>query len=393
MHLSQGFTYHLSILQFLHALAAHVDIKLCCLDAPLELKTFFVNEFGEPLNPRVEVVQIAQRRYGLKSNRIWFFRNVLREIKALIHANIGVTIYTRNVKQMAQFIDCRDKWPQAVRCVFECHQLYSQNLAFCGDFQGGQREYTLERKIQRRADCVFVNTKPLADHVQRLFQSQPRILPVATRARDLVVPDLVADRFRSRAYDFVYAGSFVAWKGVDVLFEALGIMARNGWAGRALCVGVREHEFEDVRAQLQAAGAQDHVTLHGRVARHEIAGFLDQARIGVLPNSLIEDSVFNTSPLKLFDYAARGLHICATRLPALDGVMDGEAIFWARPDDAVDLARSLLAASEHANEMNLDAIDWVGQFTWEKRAHQVAIVLDHFWGHLVPKEGLEPSSP
>ena len=379
MHFSQGFTYHLSILQFLQALSQFIEVRLLCLDTRTELAEFYEHEFHEPLADNFHVVTVSQKRWGIKSNRFWFYRNVIGEVERLSRRNVKVTIYSRNVKQMAQTLKYRANRSQQVRCLFECHQLYSQNLACRGEFAGGLREFKLETRINTAADHVFVNTRPLAHQIKRLFGRMPTVLPVATRSQDLTDPAQEGNDYASRPYDFVYAGSFGEWKGVDALFEAFAILRHAGWAGRALCVGVREAERLDVERNLKVSGASQCVDLVGKVPRADVASYLDQARVGVLPNSLMEDSVFNTSPLKLYDYAARGLSICATRLPALDGAIHDEAVTWARPDDPGDLATKLSHALQNADDLNYRAIAWVGELTWEKRAERVLKVIHEVW--------------
>ena len=146
MHLSQGYTYHLSIWQFLLSLAKITPVVLIALDSREQLEEFSLAQFGKMIPENLKVYTARQRRFGIKSNRIWFFREVVLISKALTTQNLKITFYTRNVKQMAQLLSLKATRPLChQRFVFECHQLYSQNLAMRGDFKGGARSSSLNK--------------------------------------------------------------------------------------------------------------------------------------------------------------------------------------------------------------------------------------------------------
>ena len=372
MHLSQGYTYHLSIWQFLLSLAKITPVVLIALDSREQLEEFSLAQFGKMIPENLKVYTARQRRFGIKSNRIWFFREVVLISKALATQNLKLTFYTRNVKQMAQLLSLKATRPLChQRFVFECHQLYSQNLAMRGDFKGGGKEFKLEQIIYTRADLIFVNTRPLQHQLFELFGTESAILPVAASADEIADYARISDGFSMREYDFVYAGTFGRWKGVDTFINALGELRSQGWTGRALLIGARGSEHEATLELLRERALEHQVQVLERINRKAISQLLDQARVGILPNSLLEDSIFNTSPLKVFDYAARGLHLVVSRLPALDAALESLNPIWARPDDPIDWARGLTVALKVAMEPNQRALSWVSERTWDARADRV----------------------
>lgn len=372
MHLSQGYTYHLSIWQFLLSLAKITPVVLIALDSREQLEEFSLEQFGKTIPENLRVYTAKQRRFGIKSNRIWFFREVASVGKALAAENIKATFYTRNVKQMAQLLSLKATQPSSKqRFIFECHQLYSQNLAMRGEFKGGAKEFKLEQKIYTHSDKIFVNTLPLQHQIFELFGTESEVLPVAASADEVADYGQISNGFSTREYDFVYAGTFGRWKGVDTFIEALGELRAQGWRGRALLIGARGSEHEAALELLRERALTRQVQLLGRIERKAIPRSLDQARIGILPNSLLEDSIFNTSPLKVFDYAARGLHLVVSRLPALDAALESLNPIWARPDDPMDWARALAVALQSSAEPNQCALSWVSERTWDARASRV----------------------
>ena len=371
MHLAQGLTYHISILQFLQAVSRRIPVFLVTLDDGDALRDFFLKEFGEEMSDKVHLVQARQRRFGVRSNRIWFSRDVVSSLKLVQLTFSRVYVLTRNVKQMLYLLRRRGGGPKTSRCVyvFECHQLFSQNLAMQQFFFRALQEARYERALYSKVDLVFVNTFPLAHQVSTRFHVPCSVLPVSASTRDVLPHPPDCESFLLREYDFVYAGSYSPWKGVETFLDAAALLRdRFSWKGSALLLGVGGANHEAFEQKLCALGLTRHVVLHPRVRRWEVASILDQARIGVIPNSLIGDSVYNTSPLKIFDYSARALHIVASRIPALDGAVDSGVVHWARPDDPNDWAHALNRAISAAIAPNLAGLEWAKGRTWAARA-------------------------
>lgn len=369
MHLSLGLTYHLSILQFVQALSERIPVYLVTLDETDRLRLCFLKEFGQPMSAGIHHIQGRQRRLGFRSNRIWFAKDVFHVQKLLRSRFSKIIIYTRNIKQMSQMVSrkCRTGGNQ-IRYVFESHQLYSQNLAMEGRFREARSESLLEDRVYSSVDLVFANTPTLARQVSKRFNVPAVVLPVAAVSSEILDELPNPREYKSRKFDFIYAGTFSRWKGVTTFLDALALLRDSrGWDGSAALLGVREGEHKELSAQLEKLDLLGQVSLIPRVPRCEVLTFLDQARVGVLPNSLLGDSLYNTSPLKLFDYAARGLHIVASRLPALDCSIDSSVALWALPDDPEDWAR-VLQSSLAQDSPNSYALIWVKEKTWILRA-------------------------
>lgn len=369
MHLSRGFTYHLSILQYLAALACRTPVHLISLDTELEIKGILRGQLGIEKPEHLNVHTIVNRRLGIRSNTLWF-RFGLEICLRKIFPKYQITyLYTRNVKLMAYLVKTRSlRSGYGVRYIFESHQLFSQNLAMEGEFKRGLAEYRLEKIIYPGCDVVFCNTKPLARMIERLFQVRPHVLPVATSESAILPVSRWGDSLARRPYDFVYAGTYSKWKGVDTFLEALGLLVDGGWTGKALLIGVRVNDRPDLVGLIDRFGLDENVVIVPRMDLKNVRELLDQAKIGVVPNSLLADSFVNTSPLKLFDYAARGLHVVCARIPALDGVIEGTDVSWFRPDCAESFASALSYSLETADEVSSNMLEWAVTNTWSQRA-------------------------
>lgn len=170
-----------------------------------------------------------------------------------------------------------------------------------------------------------------------------------------------------------YAGHLYAWKGVDVLLEALAQLPGI----RGLIVGGHDAEPDLARLRARAAdlGIADRVTFTGLVAPSQVAAHLARATILVLPNPRSAIATNFTSPLKLFEYMAAGRAIVASDLPSVREVLtDGEHALLVAPGDPASLAgavQRLVSDPTLAERLAAAAFSHVSKFTWARRAERL----------------------
>jgi glycosyltransferase involved in cell wall biosynthesis len=175
-----------------------------------------------------------------------------------------------------------------------------------------------------------------------------------------------------------YAGHLYAWKGVDVLLEALARLPNAS----GLIVGghEREPDLARVRARVADLGLAGRVELTGLVSPREVPAQLARANVLVLPNPATTISTHFTSPLKLFEYMAAGRPIVASDLPAIREILrDGEHAILVPAGDAGAMASAitrLLADAGEADRLARAAFDAAGQYSWEFRAERLEDVLN-----------------
>ena len=228
-----------------------------------------------------------------------------------------------------------------------------------------------EARVWRRADGYVTITAALrADLEQRH----------GTRERIAVVPDGV--RLGPRASGaatrishacVAYAGHLYAWKGVDVLLEAVARLPD----ARGLIVGghAEEPDLARVKALAGRLGIGDRVTFTGMVDPGRVADLLGQADVLALPNPASAISTRFTSPLKLFEYMAAGRPIVASDLPSIREVLAHEVNALLVPSgDAAAMARAierLLADPVLASRLARAALDGVPEYSWDRRAERL----------------------
>jgi glycosyltransferase involved in cell wall biosynthesis len=236
----------------------------------------------------------------------------------------------------------------------------------------------LEADCRRRADRVVTLAGVMRDHV---------VARGVDPARVRVVPNAVdADRFRPAAPDpalrerlglpetelvLGYVSLLYVMEGLPTLLDAAARLVAGGRPVRVLLVG-DGLERPYLRALARRLGIADRVVLTGRVPHEQVGAYLSLIDLFVVPRLDVDDFSLVT-PLKPFEAMAAGTPVIASRVPALEEVLDGGrvgALF--APGDAEDLARvveELAADSARRRALCDDARAWVAeQRTWAGNA-------------------------
>ena len=188
-----------------------------------------------------------------------------------------------------------------------------------------QRLARREARVWREADGYVTITAALRAELERRHgaRAQLAVIPDGVRIEAVGVRrDEDVDVPRVGDPIVAYAGHLYAWKGVDVLLEALAHVPK----ARGLIVGGHAQEPDLARLQARATGLGigDRVTFTGMVEPSRVARFLRQADVLALPNPASAISTRFTSPLKLFEYMAAGRPIVASDLPSIREVLQDE---------------------------------------------------------------------
>jgi len=107
----------------------------------------------------------------------------------------------------------------------------------------------------------------------------------------------------------VYTGTFEAYQGLDLLFDAMAVVKAARPDARLLLAGGRPAQVERARGHARAAGVDDVSVFAGERPAAEIPAFLAAADILVSPRSR-----GTNTPLKIYQYLRTGKPIVATRL-------------------------------------------------------------------------------
>jgi glycosyltransferase involved in cell wall biosynthesis len=164
----------------------------------------------------------------------------------------------------------------------------------------------------------------------------------------------------------VYVGRLSEDKGLPTLLAAAARLPDV----RFVVLGGSDEEVAYWRARASA-----NVSLRGFVANAQVPAWLAAADVGLFTNSARDPLASATSPLKLAEYAAAGLPIVASAIPAVTPMhRDGENAFLFAPDDANGLAAAIsraLADPTLAAAVARRASDAAGTYTWRERCIRI----------------------
>ncbi len=179
----------------------------------------------------------------------------------------------------------------------------------------------------------------------------------------------------------VYAGHLYDWKGAGVLAKAANYLDDV----EVIFIGGTKKDVKDFSEKYSAAR---NITMLGHKKHDEVPKYLKAADILVLPNSkesknprAIPYSIFDTSPIKLFEYMASGSPIVASDLPSIREILNNETAVFFEPDNPKDLARSIkniVSNKEEAKRRTQLALETSQQFTWKKRAEKILSFMNYF---------------
>lgn len=245
-----------------------------------------------------------------------------------------------------------------------------------------------EAAVWQDANGYVTITRALADDLEGRFGVRPRLAVIPDGVRpavhppdlDINAPDLKVGPTTDPIA--AYAGHLYAWKGVDVLLDA--IAQTPGLRGLIVGGHAAEPDLARVKQLADELRITDRVTFTGLVLPPQVPQYLAQATMLVLPNPASAISTRFTSPLKLFEYMAAGRTIVASDLPAIREVLrDGENALLTEPGDAAALAAAmqrLIADPPFAARLARQASRDAEAYTWPRRAKRLEALLTEVAG-------------
>lgn len=280
-------------------------------------------------------------------------------------------VVVRHLK-LADYLLAR-KHRLAVPVIYEAHELFCATAQEEG--MSGQKLADLEameKRVLASAHKVTAISTPLAEELERAWNVTGNVE---------VLPSGVDESFFQAAQTkrqdnlVAYAGGLGAWKGVDLLINAVA----ETTASPALEILGGKPDSEDwkrLSTLAELAGLGSRFTLRKRAGQDKVLELLERATIAVWPGTARQRIAAEfTSPLKLFEYMAAGCAIIAPDVPAARAILRPgvEAVFF-EPDDPASLADAidmLLADGGTRGEMGRAARELAHCFTWRERAKKI----------------------
>ncbi len=194
------------------------------------------------------------------------------------------------------------------------------------------------------ADAVITVNDALGDRLLDLGLPPDKLTVVLnTPALTLFDPDRTPRRpFRADGrLRLVYAGAVTPMYELDVVLDAVARLAgTRPDLDVALDVYGRGDAADALVARATSLGVNDRVVFHGRIPLEDVPGAIAAADVGLAPTRRDRFTDFSLST-KLFEYAAMGKPVVASRLPTVERYFPEGTVATYAAGDAPDLARVL----------------------------------------------------
>jgi glycosyltransferase involved in cell wall biosynthesis len=232
---------------------------------------------------------------------------------------------------------------------------YSRSRVLLGLFRW------LERQLIRRSRVVIVICRHLGDVVRGIAPGARTVLienaPGSGDTASTGSPGGVRETLGIGADVPVvlYTGTFEAYQGLDLLFDAMRVALRRAPEARLVLAGGDPGQVERARGEAHKAGIAAATVFAGTRPPEEIPAYLEAATVLVSPRSRGKNT-----PLKIYQYLRAGRPIVATNLLTHTQVLDGDVAILTDPtaealgmgiaDAILDPARSQ-ALSQNAKRL------------------------------------------
>jgi glycosyltransferase involved in cell wall biosynthesis len=202
----------------------------------------------------------------------------------------------------------------------------------------------IERVMLRRSQAVIVICQDLEDTVRAQGINVPIVLienaagsgAAPSAGTGLAVREALG--LDADAPMVLYTGTFEAYQGLDLLYDAMRSVVSTRPDARLVMVGGDPDQVAHARATAEAKGLGAFAVFTGQRPAEDIPAYLDAATALVSPRS----SGTNT-PLKVYQYLRSGRPIVATRLRTHTQVLDDAVAILVEPT-AAGLAEGILRA-------------------------------------------------
>lgn len=216
-----------------------------------------------------------------------------------------------------------------------------------------------EDQMVRKSDVVITICQELQDTVTGMGVADRSLLIENVMGGDVDEPPSRSPQEIRAAWGIpsdaplaLYTGTFEAYQGVDMLIEAVAIVAKARPGVRVLVVGGEPAQVEAARAKAVAAGAAEVMVFTGQQPAKDIPGFVQAADVLVSPR--IRGT---NTPLKIYSYLRSGKPIVATNLLTHTQVLtpDIARLVDPKPEPFAAAMVSLLESSEERARLSAAA--------------------------------------
>jgi glycosyltransferase involved in cell wall biosynthesis len=177
----------------------------------------------------------------------------------------------------------------------------------------------------------------------------------------------------------IYAGSFLSWKGVEILIEAYSQISMQHKNSKLILIGGSKKDIFRIEKFAKDLHVDNgNLILKKLLPHRELIKYLKMSDIGVIPNLKTLEGGLYTSPLKVGEYLAAGLALIVSDLPALrENLNHNNAVFF-EPYNPADLANKLgklMDNDKKLQKLQKNNLKKAVEYTWDRRTRKILSTL------------------
>ena len=273
---------------------------------------------------------------------LWTIGLLLKHRHSVVHAHEESVFWCRFLKPLFRF-----------RLIYDMHSSLPQQLT---NFKFTKSRFLigafkwLEDNALRAADAVITICPDLRDYALSTGLSGDRHLliensifdDVRLKRKAAATPGgASAQTFDPRSPVILYAGTFEAYQGIDVLVRAFAIVAAKRTDARLWLVGGTEAQVRRARELVTELGLTDVCVLTGVVPKAQALRYTADAS-----DTGFAAAARHKHPLKIYEQLASGKPLVATRIWSHTQVLDEKVCYLVDPEPQSMADGLLLALAE-----------------------------------------------
>lgn len=303
-----------------------------------------------------------------KLGRLLYFMHIhYWELKNYTH------IYTRDISLLYYLSKLPNRLKPKQKIIYEAHKIY---------FESSKKvSKEIEAAAIKYADICIAISDGIKHDLVDIFDFDEKNIHVFANSInpeefmfDSLNKDFIKSKFKIPLNKKIltYTGSFLDWKGVDILAEAINQCKRTdiffllvGGEGKSFSA-IKNSLSEKINSGLSMVLPKQQISI--------VRELLAISDIAFLPNRSMKESIRYTSPIKLFEYLASGLPVISSDLPSIRSIISEENGYFFQPDTPHSLVKTIeQALSDRENWSNISKrnLALVEENSWENRAKSI----------------------